>query len=244
MKRCIICLVLLTGILTVSCTDDKCVCPQITIHGSGNTTTTSRTLSTFTGVALNAAGEVHISPGATQSVSLTVDDNILQYITTTVQDRGLRIGIDPTVNIANYTLRAEITTTALEALVINGSGTITGQDQFNVQALSMVINGSGTITIDANAEAVTSVIFGSGTYNLSGLTTEHATIINGSGAVHAFDLAAESCVAAIIGSGLIEVTVSDSLEATVNGSGAIYYQGNPGNTDITVTGGGTVQDVG
>lgn len=244
MKRYLVFFALLSGLLVFSCTDDKCTCPQVSIEGSGTTNTVTRTLPTFSSLALNAAGDVNITLGSTQSVSITVDDNVLEYVTTTVNGGTLEIGVDPIVRLSNYSLTVNITMTDLEAVVLNGSGTIAGQYQFELDVLSLVLSGSGTITVNVDTDVLSSVLSGSGSINLSGTGTVHSTVVSGSGAVHAFDLASENCAAVLSGSGIIEVLVNNSLEAVVSGSGTIYYRGDPENKEITITGSGRVEHVG
>jgi hypothetical protein len=54
------------------------------------------------------------------------------------------------------------------------------------------------------------------------------------------NLVARHAYAVITGSGLIRVTATASLNATVSGSGAIIYSGNPPQVTRSITGTGTV----
>jgi len=241
MKRYALLFGLLLGLQVISCSDEKCTCPQVAITGSGDMTTVSRTLPDFRSLVLASSGTVNITPGSTQSLSITVDDNVLEYITTEVHDATLEIRTDNRVQLSNYTLTVNITMTDLESLVLSGSGSIIGQNPFTVDAAALVLSGSGNINIELDTEALSSVISGSGAINLTGSATQHAPVVSGSGTIHAFGLDSDNCAAVVSGSGIIEVTAANQLDAVISGSGNIYYKGHPAITQ-TITGSGSVVD--
>lgn len=241
MKRYLVLSVLLLGLQVFSCTDEKCTCPQVTIMGSGVATTVTRSLADFNSLVLASSGNVNITPGSTQSVSLTVDDNILEYITTEVHNNTLEIDVDDRVLLSNYTLTVNITMTDLESIVLSGSGSIVGQNQFAVDAVAIILSGSGNIELDLEADALSNVISGSGAITVTGSATHHAPVVSGSGTVHAFGMDSDNCVAVVSGSGIIKVTVADLLDAVISGSGNIYYKGQP-SISKTITGTGHVVD--
>ena len=62
------------------------------LKGSGAAATQTRTLPAFTAVDLAGANNVIVHVGGTQAVTVHGDDNLVKYVTTTVQDGTLAIG--------------------------------------------------------------------------------------------------------------------------------------------------------
>ena len=70
-------------------------------------------------------------------------------------------------------------------------------------------------------------ISGSGSAKLIGSADEVKFINEGSGKIKAYDFPVKKAEIDIEGSGYIYVNVSESLVARIDGSGNIYYIGNP-----------------
>jgi hypothetical protein len=64
--------------------------------------------------------------------------------------------------------------------------------------------------------------------------------LDGSGNAQLNQLTASDTHAVLSGSGVIQVTATTSLEASVPGSGVIFYGGNPPRVTTSVTGSGAV----
>jgi hypothetical protein len=60
------------------------------------------------------------------------------------------------------------------------------------------------------------------------MVTDHLEVqLMGSGSFSGFLLSAQTCQADIVGSGNIEISVANHLDATLEGSGSVFYKGNP-----------------
>ncbi len=60
------------------------------------------------------------------------------------------------------------------------------------------------------------------------METDHLEVqLMGSGNFNGFQLTAETCQVDIVGSGNCEITVNKHLDASLEGSGSVYYKGNP-----------------
>jgi hypothetical protein len=81
---------------------------------------------------------------------------------------------------------------------------------------------------------------GSGTLTGSGTATKLDVTVNGSGSVQFTQLVANDVRAVVSGSGSIFVTATESLDASVSGSGAVLYAGSPHGVTKSVTGSGVI----
>lgn len=104
----------------------------------------------------------------------------------------------------------------------------------------VTLSGSGQISITGiDAPRLTVSLPGSGAIYAGGTVTQLHVTLGGSGLAQLNNVVARHVRAVDTGSGLIRVTATASLNATVSGSGEIIYSGNPQVTS-SVTGSGTV----
>ena len=65
-----------------------------TIEGSGNIITEERYVSGFDRLTLSGFGEVSVEQGATESLTVCTDDNIMPYVQTEVKNNTLILDFD------------------------------------------------------------------------------------------------------------------------------------------------------
>lgn len=198
-----------------------------TIIGSTNLVTETRPLANFSSIALNTVGIVNLTYGAAQEVSVTVNDNILEYITTTVSNGTLVIDIEPGNRFSNLKLTVDITMTDLEFITNTGAGTIKTTDFFEVDSVQLSLSGAGQIRLQLNANQLGSSHTGAGYIVLQGEVDTHQISHSGAGSIHAFELQTNATVISLSGAGKAEVYVTQSLEVTITGAGSVYYKGYP-----------------
>lgn len=189
------------------------------IQGSGIAATETRDLAAFSKLDLAGSNNVTVRVGGVQSVVVHADDNLLKAVTTQVQAGSLVIG-----TTGSFTTKApmsvEITVPWLDTLTLSGSGTLAA-DQVQAQQLTVTLSGSGVV-------------------RASGTVTRLDVFLNGSGDVQLGQLVARDVHAVLNTTGRIVVNATNSLEASVRGSGAILYRGNPAHVTKSVTGSGAI----
>jgi hypothetical protein len=143
------------------------------IRGSGNVTTESREVPGTTSVDLAGEGELYIEVTGTDSLTVTADDNLQQYLDSDVVGSRLvldtrdHLSIDPTAAIIY-----KLTVKSLEEIRISGDGSV---DARGIQSdrLKIRISGDGSITIAGNADEQEIGISGDG--KLPGRQPEQST---------------------------------------------------------------------
>ena len=191
-----------------------------TTEGSGVAATQARDVAAFNSVELAGSNNVLIRVGEKQSIVVRADDNLLHRVTTEVQSGRLVIANTPGSLTTNSPMSVEINVPTLNALTLSGSGNI-------------VVNGIET-------ESLKLTLPGSGTLTGSGTATRLDVTVSGSGTVQFTQLVANDVRAVVSGSGSIFITATKSLDASVSGSGAILYAGNPQDVTESVTGEGAI----
>ena len=197
------------------------------ITGSGYLITEQRTLPEFNSVEMSTPGKVYITYGTEQEVSVVVDQNIAEFITTSVHNGKLYIGTEHGVSLSNYKLIINLTMTDLEELVTSSSGDIIGKNKFTADRVGLVTNSSGDICLDLEADRLNTRISSSGDIYLSGSVVLHEATISSSGDLYAFNLVTSTTKINISSSGNAQVYASRLLDVRISSSGDLYYKGYP-----------------
>ncbi|CAN5910792.1 head GIN domain-containing protein [soil metagenome] len=209
------------------------------ISGEGESITEVRNVDVFNAIELNTSAEVLLTQGPSQQVRVEGQRNILDVLTTQVRRGRLQIDTDKSLGKHNP-IRIYITVPNVEALTINGSGAINGQNMLSVEDLRLEVSGSGEMDVHARASNIQSIIEGSGDIKLRGSSNGLIVNVGGSGNVQAFDLATERAEVVINGSGDCEVNARSTLKAVVNGSGDVRYRGEPADRQFSMQGSGNI----
>jgi putative autotransporter adhesin-like protein len=191
-----------------------------TVHGSGVAAFQSRRVAPFTGVELSGSNVVDLRVDGTQSVVVHADDNLLNRVTTTVHDGRLVIGNTPGSFQTKSPMHVEIHARTLDVLYLTGSGVVSA---IGIKTPSLAVK-----------------LTGSGVLRASGTVTRLDASLTGSGDAQLSDLTARDARALVSGSGRILVTATHSLNASVPGSGAVVYTGNPEHITTSSSGSGAV----
>ena len=177
-----------------------------TIDGSGRIVQQSRNVGEFRAVHTMGSENVDVRFGATTSVVIAADDNILPLLSSRVIDGTLKIESRGSYRTRNP-IRVWITTPRLDEFTTMGSGNVVIHDVSSPH-LKLTLQGSGDI--EAN-----------------GRTGELDLALMGSGRAQLGDLAATDVSAGVFGSGTAVVRARGKLDAQMFGSGTLRYIGNP-----------------
>ena len=173
------------------------------ITGSGNVTRVDRPVSGFTAVALDGSGEVTITQGAGESLSIEAEDNLLPLITSVVRDGVLRLDfnrgdwrdvIKPTKPIRFF-----VTMRDVSALDLAGSGTIQA-GALESPNLAVNVRGSGDVSLDEfRGDSLKATLDGSGNITAAGQSQRLEVVLTGSGKVDAGSLESQTASVSVGG---------------------------------------------
>ncbi len=198
------------------------------VNGSGNVVAQEIEVQEFERLRLEGIGEVIFTQEAFAPVMLVGEDNILDHIEVSVEDRELVIEREPGFNLwPSKEVLILVSAPGLETITNSGDGDITGDGTIEGSGLQVILEGSGNIELDLDLESLDSSLFGSGDVLLNGRATSHNVGVTGSGNIEAFELQTQHSAVEISGSGGANVYAIDSLEAVIYGSGDVVYEGTP-----------------
>jgi hypothetical protein len=207
---------------SVSCKKD--------VVGDGPITTQTRTTANFTAIDLQMNGNVYYTKSATTKVEVTAKESIHGMLETKVVDNRLVIRYhNGKTYDADETLRINVYAPQMNSLMLNTSGSIIANSDLQEEFIYLRSSGSGSIylhkVISTQLEAEAS---GSGQITATGGTTVREKLkSDASGKIDLSAVAAEQVNAHTKGSGDIKVKVSGYLDASIDGSGSIYFSGYP-----------------
>ncbi|MFH1501502.1 MAG: head GIN domain-containing protein [Candidatus Eisenbacteria bacterium] len=237
----------LTAALAVLACTMVAGCGAMVLTGSGNVETEERDVGGFDSVSLSSIGELTIRQTGEEGLTVTADDNVLEHIVTEVRGTTLWIGLSKEcrgrIVKVQSPIRYELTVKDLSGISVSGSGTAR-MESLTSGILSVAVSGSGSVRVPGlTAETVAVAISGSGDVVVGGTTSTQTVAISGSGEYEARELGSAAASITVSGSGDATVSVAETLEAYVSGSGSVGYYGDP-EVDRRVSGSGEVRKLG
>ncbi|MGL5818241.1 MAG: head GIN domain-containing protein [Phycicoccus sp.] len=189
------------------------------VVGSGTTASDSRTVGGFTTVRVDGAVDLVVTTGPLAPAEVQADDNLLELVSTTVEDDTLVV-----TTTKSYSTRNPGTVTAQVPRLTGGTTSGSGDLRLTVTdtaTVDVATSGSGDIVVDGAAGSAVLSTDGSGNVDASRLDTDEVT-------------------ADTAGSGDIGVGSPDALDATSTGSGDIVYAHRPGTLTEKASGSGEI----
>jgi predicted small secreted protein len=222
-------------------------CTNNVTSGSGKVKTEARNVTGFSGVQFAGLGELDISQGASEGLTIEGEDNILPKIITEVRSGILYIGFErdnwqdmvrPTRNIV-FTLKVK----SLNSFDLSGLGNVK-MPKLSADSLAVKVSGAGGVKIEQiSAKTVTSSISGAGNVDLAGKISSQTITMNGLGNYNAGDLESQTASVTVSGAGGATVWAKDSLTVKIGGVGSVGYYGSP-KISKDVTGLGVINSLG
>lgn len=232
---------ILGGLVVAGCV----AVPTLTaLRGSGNTVTNEYNLEGFTRVEVGSAFQVEIVQAESYSVSVTVDDNIVEHLDVSKSGDTLRIRLEPMVRLGfgNVTLKARITLPTLEGLELSGAttGDVSG---FNSDiALDVNVSGASTLRGDISTGDARIEASGASTVRLEGQAENLDVVASGASTADLEDLAAADVRVEASGASRAIVYVNGRLNAEASGASSVRYIGEPTSVDADASGASSIEE--
>ena len=211
---------------------------------SGVSRPESREVSSFKHISISAFGEVIITQGEEESLTIEAPSNYLRYIETKVAGDTLYIDtrrgfIGGPVRRVTYTL----TVKDLNEVTLSGAGTIKIY-ALETDALEVNLSGAGSIEIDSLiAEDLKVNLSSAGAIVIAGEVDTQEITHSGVGSYESGDMQSRTATIVMSGVGSAVLWVTDELDITITGVGSVSYFGSPSVTQ-NISGLGSVNSKG
>ncbi len=210
------------------------------VQGSGRQIAETRAVGDFDRVQVSGAFDVRITSGASSSLRIEGDDDLLPLVETRVVKGALRVRSERRLRPSRRIL-IEIGTPHLAGVETSGSSDVrvTGVRSPTFDA---AVSGSGTLDAEGSFGDLAVSVSGSGRVVGTGAAETVDVEVSGSGDVDLVEVRARSARVSTSGSGDVSLSVSESLEASTSGSGQVRYTGRP-SVNANVSGSGEVRRI-
>jgi hypothetical protein len=207
------------------------------VTGNGIGGEENRAAAGATWVTFASEGDIAITQGVPEQCVVRAETNLLPHLLTDVQGGELNIHTEPNFDLVpTKPIEFVITLPNIERVDFAGVGEMNLADVV-ADDLTLTSTGVGDFhCIDLTATNLTVVVGGIVDLDCAGTVTNQTVIVDTSlGDYDAPMLSSENADVTIEHGGSATVNVSNSLEATVNGSGKVYYyDSSPPGTELIV----------
>lgn len=214
------------------------------IKGNGNMVTETRQVGDYDKVALSGWFDLELVSGSEGAITLSGEENLLEYIVTEVKNGKLVVRTEKGKNLQPSSWKRGITITVpveeINEVSLSGSGDVVSKTVLKGNSFRSAVSGSGDVVLEIEADDVEASLSGSGDMTLTGSAKSLEVRVSGSGDVDAYGMEVDHVEATVSGSADVQVTARKSLNARVSGSGDIRYRGNPGKVNSKTSGSGDV----
>lgn len=199
------------------------------VRGSGDIISEERDVTGFDSILVQGGGILEIVQADDEGLTITGDENLLEYIETEVKGNTLEITVrDPNTQIMpSEDIRYEVRLRDLNEVDVDGSVDIVCEGMLT-DDVKLDVSGSSSVefsSLDANTLELG--ISGSAESTIDGEVAEQKLDISGSGDFQHGGLRSRTTAVSISGSGDVTVWATDELDIDVSGSGNVSYYGSP-----------------
>jgi hypothetical protein len=126
---------------------------------------------------------------------------------------------------------------------VMGAAYLSNEGYLESQELRIRMDGAGIIDLELNCKSLQVVLSGAGMVKLAGDVIEQNLNLTGAGKLEAFDLDSRECKISVGGLGGAEISVTEKLEARIEGIGGIEYAGDPDEIITEINGLGKIEQL-
>jgi hypothetical protein len=257
-KRMAYYLLALALVATVLVTITGCIGPRVT--GSGNLETREMDYSDFTRLDVGSLFQVTVTRADSFSVSLTLDDNLYDYLVIRRSGSTLQIGLKWGTYL-HATLKASITMPDLRVLNLSGAsrGDVSGfssseslvidvsgasslnTDDVTAGKTNFDISGASRLSGSMEAADIVFDVSGASTVELDGSADDMTVDASGASSVKLADFVVTDARVELSGASNATVNTSGELDIDLSGASTLHYFGSPTLRRVNVSGASTIQ---
>jgi hypothetical protein len=212
-----------------------------TVTGSGQTVTRQFEFNDFSEVAASSTFQVQITQAAKHSVTVTVDDNILEYLEVIRSGDTLRLGLKPNVSLRNATLKAVVAMPLLTGLKLSGATRTTVAGFSSGEPLHVAVSGASTLQGEIKVGAAWFDVSGASRVQLRGGTKSLKAEVSGASHADLESFTSTETVVEVSGASHATVCPSGDLDAIAGGASSVRYVGKPASVKQNTSGASSVR---
>ncbi|MBL4678759.1 MAG: DUF2807 domain-containing protein [Mucilaginibacter sp.] len=225
-----------TTALTSSCKRFRCK------KGSGNVKTETRKTGDFTKLEISGGYKVTLKQDSSQSLTISADDNLLEYIQTNVSGNTLEIKSKRNI-CGSRDITVVVGVRNLDALKASGGIEIKSDGRLNTKNFDLDLSGATKVEMDLSAAAVRAEGSGATELDLRGQAASADVRLTGSGKINALDFVVGRYNLETTGASECNINVLNELNIHSTGASDVKYRGNPTTVNTDKTGAASVKKI-
>jgi len=239
MKKAII-IIVIAAAVAVTCTVLVLRgCPGDLI-GSGNLTTEEYAFTDFTKVEISSAFEFEIQQSSSYNISVTADDNVMEYVQVSQVGQTLKIRLGTVTWLGPVTLRASVTMPQLSDLTVSGASRGDIYDFSSTEDLDITVSGASRVNGDITAGDVEFDVSGASTIQLEGSANDMVADVSGASRLNLGDFTVNNADVDFSGATSGTINLNGRLDADLSGASRLWYIGEPTMGNIDTSGASTI----
>ena len=201
-------------------------CKFSCVHGSGKVITEQRKVTEFKKIEISGGFKIHLKQDSSLAVAVTGDDNLLKYVSTSVEGGKLFIKSKKSMCDAD-SMVINIGIHKLDELAASGAVEISSVGKMILGDLNIHLSGATRLNLDLNAANVVTDGSGVSELNLKGQAASHRIESSGVVKVNAFDFVVGEYTLNTAGVSKCNINVLKTLNVHSKGAAEIQYKGSP-----------------
>ncbi|MFZ5978613.1 MAG: hypothetical protein GTN67_10525 [Hydrotalea flava] len=205
-----------------------------------------RKVGNFSGLDVSGAVTVYLSQGNTNAVAISADGGDKAKIITEVKNDVLHIytesGFWNKWNWSDKKIKAYVTVTDLNKIVLSGASQLNIVDQLKGNALKLKATGASYVKGSFNVAELSINLSGASNATMKGQVGTLNVDVSGASVIKGYDLTVANCDVSASGASNVRVNVEKTftrLEAS--GASSIRYKGNPVIQNIQSSGASSIK---
>src|SRR5215211_4170107 len=181
-------------------------CHWVGVNGNGRIRTETRPIGEFSKLLADGAFEITWTSASTPALSITTDENLMEYVRTRVSGDTLEIDwVKPLRGTRG--IKVNVATNALRRAELNGAVRLVASNMSGPE-FYLLANGATRVALNGTVNAMSAEL-------------------NGASRLDADSLATRAIELSISGAGRAEVNASEILKVDISGAGKVTYVGDP-----------------
>jgi hypothetical protein len=188
------------------------------IMGNGHVVSDTRAVADFSEIEADGGFQIEWRSGQ-PSLTITTDENLLQYITNENIDHQLRLHSRGNL-WSTHGVKVVISSTTRTGAKLTGAARLTAK-QLSGQSFAIESTGAARVDLDGNIDELVTDMTGASKLDAQSLQTKIAEISS-------------------TGASKAEVAVSETLKVSITGAGKVEYSGTPATIQKSISGAGSI----
>ena len=208
--------------------------------GSGNLETEGYAFTDFTKVEISSTFQFEIEQSSSYNISITADDNIIDYVQVSQDGQTLRIRLGTVRWFGPVTLRASVAMPQLLGLTVSGASRGDIYDFSSTEDVDITVSGASRVNGDITAGNIEFDISGASTIQLEGSANDMVAGVSGASRLNLGSFTVNNADINLSGASSGTVNLNGRLDANLSGASRLWYIGEPTMGDINTSGASTI----